>query len=372
MINNDAYCSMIHAGLHIDLKQLTPYAGQCCLRGIQVPITNDTDFWNNLDFKTVRQQNAKGVWQIGCNNCQKLEQAGENSMRTGMNSGLKVYGQTDLTGPARIDLMFDISCNLACRTCGPHSSTFWIKQLNQPVTPTRSRQDAIAVLSKFDLSNLRQLVFCGGETLLGQEYWAVADWLADNVPNAKNQLTICFQTNGTQPILSKNYKTIEKVHLVKMHISIDGIKDKFEYLRWPANWNQTTDNILSMRELLPGNVMFVIEETISIFNMLYQMDVTQWVQENFATNREGDIVNHTKHLAFGRYGLDKLSQEYIEIMQQTPYKHLIPSNWVEDPHKIAEMIKEINRFDQQRNQNFIEVFPEMAECYRRYIDNVIL
>jgi sulfatase maturation enzyme AslB (radical SAM superfamily) len=109
--------------------------------------------------------------------------------------------------------MFDISCNLACRTCGPTSSTYWLKQLNQPVDVPKSSQDVIQAMSKLDLSNLQQVVFCGGETLLGQAYWSVAEWLADNVPNADKQLTMCFQTNGTQSILPQNYEIIKKYKL---------------------------------------------------------------------------------------------------------------------------------------------------------------
>jgi hypothetical protein len=100
---------------------------------------------------------------------------------------------------------------------------------------------------------------------------------------------LCFQTNGTQPIHPKNFETIEKFHLVKLHISLDGVGNRFEYLRWPANWRQVTDNILDLRKTLPGNVMFVIEETVSIFNLLYINELESWVKQNFTTNREGDV-----------------------------------------------------------------------------------
>lgn len=365
MTNN--YCSMIHGGLSLTFKGETPSACHCCLRGDLFPVDVSDNFWNNQKFETLRKINLSGEWDSGCNDCQRLENSGEFSMRQGMNIGLNIQGQTDLSGPARIDLMFDISCNLACRTCGPHSSTFWIKQLGQTVKPSRSSQDVILALSKLDLTNLRQIVFCGGETLLGQAYWAVADWLADNVPNAKQQLTVCFQTNGTQTISTQNHEIIEKIHLVKLHISIDGTKERFEYLRWPGNWKKTTENILEIRENAPSNVMFVIEETISIFNALYLGEVEKWVQENFSSNKEGDIVNHTKHLAKGQYSLNNISQQYYDKMLMSFNKDLIPHNWQENSANVTKMLAEIQYFDQQRNQSFIKTFPEVAECYSRFI-----
>jgi sulfatase maturation enzyme AslB (radical SAM superfamily) len=289
-----------------------------------------------------------------------------------MNEGLQIAGQTELSGPVRIDLMFDISCNLACRSCSTANSTYWQKHLkehglwNNPVTSSRKKIDVIDALSKLDLSNLRQLVFCGGETLLGQEYWEVADWLGNNVPWAKKQLTLCFQTNGTQPIHPKNFEIIEKFHLVKLHISLDGVGDRFEYLRWPANWCQVTDNILDLRKTLPGNAMFVIEETVSIFNLLYINELESWVKQNFTTNREGDIVNHTRHLAHGNLNLQNMSQEYVELIKQTTHQALIPSDWKENSNSIKNMLAEIKKFDTLRNESFKKVFPELANLYAKF------
>jgi sulfatase maturation enzyme AslB (radical SAM superfamily) len=333
------------------------------------------EIWNSFEFTKIRDINSKNVWDTdqGCQNCKSLEAAGLLSMRNGMNHGLGVYGQTDLSGPARIDLKFDIGCNLACRSCGPNSSTFWQKHLiqhglkNTPVSSNKSAQHAITELEKYDLSNLKQLVFCGGETMLGNEYWKVASWLAHNIPNAKQQLTICFQTNGTQPLRLEHHDTIEKVHLVKMHVSLDGTSDRFNYLRWPADWNQVTDNILSIRQSAPGNVMFVVEETISIFNLAYLDELGGWVENNFVHNREGDAINHTRHLAQGTFNLSNLTQEYVDAVSNTNHKNLIPNNWIENPFAINLMIGEIKRFDNLRNESFENTFPEVAEYYSRFL-----
>jgi hypothetical protein len=371
------YCSLIHGGLNIDFKATSNNQASiqhCCLRPgkdlFTVELTHN--FWKNPKLEKLRETNKKNIWDPGCKNCEQLELSNNTSFRTGMNDGLQIFGQTDLSGPARIDLMFDISCNLACRSCGPHSSTYWQKHLkknklwNRSISVPRKQNQVIDGLSKLDLSNLRQLVFCGGETLLGQEYWDVANWLGDNVPNAKEHLTLCFQTNGTQSIHPRNFDIIEKFHLVKLHISLDGTQDRFEYLRWPASWNQVTDNILNLRETLPENVMFVVEETISIFNLLYLQELAQWVDNNFTTNREGDIVNHTRHLAMGSFNLQNMSQEYVDAIKQSPQKNLILPNWAENPVAIQKMLAEIKKFDDLRNESFEKVFPELVNLYDRF------
>jgi len=365
---------MIHGGLYINFlnKSAGILAGHCCLRSTVFPVNIDHNVWKNKEFAQLREINKQNIWDPGCSNCQRLESSNNTSFRTGMNEGLQIFGQTNLIGPSRIDLIFDISCNLACRSCGPGSSTYWRQHLkenklwNDTVSSPRNRSQVIDVLSKLDLSNLKQLVFCGGETLLGQEYWHVASWLADNVPNAKQQLTLCFQTNGTQPIHSRNFTIIEKFHLVKLHVSLDGVGNRFEYLRWPAQWNQVTDNILNLRETLPGNVMFVVEETVSIFNLLYQQELKTWIDNNFTQNREGDITNHTKHMANGIFSLQNMSAEYVEFIKKTEHQNLIPPNWKENPKAIQTMLAKIKQFDILRNESFEKVFSELTNFYARF------
>lgn len=363
---------MIHGGLELNFKGGQATAQHCCLRSDRFDIDTSTDFWNDSRFIPLRKINNQDAWAPGCENCQTIEALGQPSFRTGMNTGL-VGTHTDLSGPKRIDLMFDISCNIACRTCGTHSSTFWQKHLKQhgkwkrPITATQSHESVIASLEQLDLSNLQMLVFSGGETMLGNAYWEVAKWLADHVPNAKKQLTVCFQTNGTQSLNARNHELIDKFHLVKLHVSLDGTSERFEYLRWPASWNQVVDNLMQIRATAPSNLMFHIEETVSIFNLHYLNELETWVKNNFYANREGDLVNHNRHLARGKFSLANCTQEYIDAIQGQKYKNLIPKNWKENPSSIAAMMDSVRENDTFRSQSFAHTFPEVAKFYARYL-----
>ena len=371
-MSKNLYCSMIHTGLELSFKNSVPTAQHCCLRNSRFPIDITQNFWNDKNFNNLRITNQQNIWAPGCENCKQLESSGAESYRTGMNLGLGI-NKYQVSGPSRLDLMFDISCNLACRTCGTHSSTMWQKHLKEhnlydnKIFNPRDYSEAITALKQLDLSNLSMVVLSGGETLLGNANWAVVEWLADNVPNAKQQLTVCFQTNGTQPILQKNYDLIDRFRLVKLHISLDGIGEKFNYIRWPADWNQVVDNIMHIRDTAPSNVMFLVEETISIFNLYYQSELELWVKNNFATNREGDAVNHTQHFAHGIFGLKNCSQRYVDHIHATSKSNLIPAAWKENLLGVQEMLAEIQKFDQLRGESFEKTFPEVVEFYRRYL-----
>lgn len=369
---NPVHCPMIHGGLQLYLKQdrNTILANQCCLRDDLIEVTATEDIFNNPKLSALRTLNNTQQWDSGCANCQQLENIQLPSFRTGT---LAKFGeQTDYTGPVRLDLMFDRSCNLACRTCGPNASSFWQKHLKDngewsgSIDQLQRSDEVIGLLKNINLSQLEMIVFCGGETLMGNAYWEVADAIAGLIPNCKEQVTLCFQTNGTQSIDRANFKIIDKYKLVKLHISCDGIGSTFDYLRWPATFDQFFANILTIRNRVPNNVMFLVEQTISIFNFSTIHKLTDLVN-NFTANRDGDPVEITAHLANGIYSLESMTQEYYDAMLKTNYSGLLPKNFVENPERIRTMIAEIEKVDQWRNQNWLTTFPDLASYYSRYL-----
>ena len=368
------FCPMIHGGLNVNLKVDNDLGyNQCCLS--TTPLTfveQDTINWTGKNFNENRHTNNTNQWLTGCGQCETLEKVGIKSFRKAM---IEKFGiNTNLSGPQRIDLLFDRSCNLACRTCGPHSSTFWSKHLKENNLTTKEpvQTDSVdrinTIVKNLNLENLGMVQFCGGETLLGNNYWQAAKTIAELVPDAKNKIELGFQTNGTQTIDEKHYKTIEKFKLVKLLISIDGINDRFEYLRWPANWNQVVDNILNLKEKLPSNVMFFVQECTSCLNLFYFDEVSNWVKQNFNTNREGDPIDHSTQLAQNTYlNVNNITQEYVDAIKGTRLIEAISPNWQENPDRIKFFIKETEKFDQLRGQDWKKTFPEVAEFYRRYL-----
>ena len=372
-IIDDIYCPIIHGGLKLRFSNGKLLGNHCCLHyGNQKEFDNN-NIWEDKELKLVRKNNLNGIWDPSCWICKSNEISNIPSFRTGM---IEKFGiKTNLTGPLRLDLTISDNCNLACRTCGPHLSTFWQKFLKDNNIPILSDENIginnaskiIKILDNLNLSNLKMVVYSGGETLLGNEYWEVTKYLVDSVPNANKNLTIVFQTNGTMPIKEKYFEIIEKCHLVKLNISIDSIGDKFEYLRWPAKWDQLVNNIQNFKNFLPFNVMFSFVETISIFNLFYRDEMTQWINKNFSTNKFGDVVNQNSHLAGGIFSLKNLTYEYIDGLKNTQLTNLIPENFKESPEEIKSMIDTINKFDKIRGEDWTRTFPEVAEFYKRYL-----
>jgi MoaA/NifB/PqqE/SkfB family radical SAM enzyme len=374
-MSKNIYCPMIHGGLNIDLKANGELSyNQCCLSTTKLNVSTDTStIWNTQSLIDLREENNNNNWNPGCWECERLENVGARSFRQGM---IEKFGITqNLSGPQRIDLLFDRSCNLACRTCGSHSSTFWEKHLRDNNLPTGiyynktdNLETVFNTLKSLDLSNLEMVQFCGGETLLGNTYWKAAEIIAELVPNAKNKITLGFQTNCTQPIDEKYYKTIEKFQLVKFMLSIDSTHNRFEYFRWPANWNQVVDNIMNFREKLPVNVMFFVQEVTSCLNLFYYNEVPLWLEQNFSTNRLGDPVGYARQLVMHKnLDVNNITHEYVDAIKDNSIRGVLKTNWVENPTAIKKLIDELDQFDKIRNQNWKNTFPEIAGFYSRYL-----
>jgi hypothetical protein len=97
--------------------------------------------------------------------------------------------------------------------------------------------------------------------------------------------------------------------------------------------------------------------------LYYQHELEFWVKNNFATNREGDIIHHTRHFAHDIFGLRDFSQQYVDHIRQTNNCNLIPADWTENISNIQSMLKEIHKFDQLRGESFAKTFPEVAAFY---------
>lgn len=376
-MTKDIFCPMIHGGLNINLKSQdnSLQFNQCCLSTSTLTFPEDVDhLWQHQNLKEIRKINDENVWLKECWECERVENAGLKSFRQSMIEGLGT--EKHLSGPHRIDLLFDRSCNLACRTCGPHSSTYWIKHMKDaglPVNIETGVTDNIdrveKLLRSLDLTNLKQIQFCGGETLMGNTYWDTAKLISELIPDAHERILLGFQTNGTQPIAEKNYELIEKFKLVKLMISIDGTHDRFEYLRWPASWNQTVDNILTIRATAPSNMMFYVQECTSNLNLYYFNEVGDWIKNNFDTNRFGDKNDYSTQLAQHRYlDVNIITQEYFESLQGTQMEKFIKVDWREDPEKIRIFLEQTEKFDRLRSQDWKKTFPEVASFYSRYIN----
>lgn len=166
-----------------------------------------------------------------------------------------------------IDLHIDLGnyCNLACKMCGPHASSKIAVQYikwdmpgaNQYVGTdwTRDSDTWHRVLTELaGISNLRNVHFMGGETLITQRFEDFVDFM---LARGRTDLNFSFVTNGTvfNPALMDK---LLKFRRVGIEVSMETVTPHNAYQRQGTDTQAVMSNIDRYLDLCDGDRVTVI------------------------------------------------------------------------------------------------------------------
>ena len=117
------------------------------------------------------------------------------------------------------------------------------------------------ILSFIDIQQTKKILFLGGEPFLSDVDTRI-------LPLIKNPSVVSLQytTNGSIYPSQTHINLWSKFQTVLINFSLDGIGDRFDYIRYPLKWNQVEKNMIRMIEQLPGNVRFKSNHTVNCFH----------------------------------------------------------------------------------------------------------
>lgn len=361
------FCADIHNNLSITLTRQGVTVRPCCWFKDHTAIAAD-DPWNHSTLVSVRQNNKNNILDSkSCKQCIYMEQHGGSSRRTGINQYYN-SNDVDLSGPRGLEISIDYTCNIACVYCGPNLSTQWRNELgvDKKKFPIRLAQhDIIQLLDKIDLSNLDNIHFYGGDPFFTRTHEIILDYINKRV--GLDKIYVWYNSNGTLRVPTRILELWEKCKLIKVYFSIDDVGRRFEYMRYGAVWNEVEDNMLWFKEISPVNTMFTIQPTLNCLNLYYHQELLNWKTENFNYNRLGDFTDVTMHNVFGKFELnsmtDELMNKCLKNNSTSPWVVEFAKSFKHDPKLLLNTVNEIKVLDQRRNQNFSQIFPELAPYY---------
>ncbi len=360
----------------------------CCMyrpttkTNLQLGKDKISDHFNNKEIINLRKDLTNGIRHIGCTRCWQEEDAGRESKRIRDNKNYTGIEQ----GLLYLDMALGNQCNIKCRTCGPHSSSQWLKEAyetkynkfvtlevyNQEVKKySTSYEDDSNLWSDLEnyLDNIKILEFYGGEPLLNKKMWKILELCVEK--DIAKKIELRYATNGTlwpdQVELWKHFKHVD------LSFSIDGLENKFEYLRHMAKWKDFTRNFITATNF-SSNVKIHWCVTISNLNIYYLGDIIKEYYEKYAKKGVGLYLNLLHAPLHFNVGImpENIKKEISSILNQIPkeYSHA----WRQLPGIIEFMnngcttlsewdnfFTEIKTTDQYRNQDYSQVFPEFAK-----------
>lgn len=362
MIVPGHYCASLHAGLQVTLgRNQQILVSPCVLDPVVYPVTDHQVFDHPqlVKFRSSNQLNQK--LEGSCSQCEELACTGKRGRNRSSSNILYIKDQLlyNQLGPKIITFKLDYTCNLACVTCGPDLSTKWRGITKRKDLPVQAQDDLVRkTIRNIDLSQLETVHIFGGEPLLTVTHEIILEEL---LPWADN-ITVWYDTNATVYPSERTMELWSRFRLVRLKFSIDGTDSAFEYLRWPASWNQVADNILNMKESLPVNHMLSMRPAIGLLNAHIIKDIQQWTITYLSTNRLGDPTEFEYTPVYGIYNtsnmtpamLDELRQIYSE--NDPIFDILAPAN---SNSVLAKIKQNLNTLDQQRGTSWQQALPHL-------------
>jgi len=277
------------------------------------------DFWYSDYLKEIRAKLLDNKFHDICFKCKKLEEENivvnrhtynevyKNLINKKIKNALTFNIETgnNYHIPFFLDYRPSNLCNLKCRMCDPYNSSEIAKEVNKNFEDYNEifvnkhskdikkflykeiKKDNIVNLTL--LKNLKVIKLLGGEPVIQPEVLSI-------LPSLEKDVSLIFTTNAVN--LSENFiKNIKNIKNISFNISIDGIYESYEYIRYPARWDTTYNNIIKLVEMgYNVKIKFVIQ----LYNVFFIKEII-----NFC------IYNSNKYKL--KYFFSKVDQDYLSI-----------------------------------------------------------
>lgn len=401
LMHSDKFCMMpwIHMHAFPDGR-----AYPCCLADYWHPVgdlrkNTMEEVWNQGPYRELRTNMLTEKPSKQCTKCYEQEAAGFFSMRNDAN---KTYGhlidEINKTLPDGSlpnfklrywDVRFSNLCNFRCRSCGPIFSSNWYNdhiKLYDRKPDVLGREMAsveYAGRDKYDIReqmlphipHLEQVYFAGGEPLIMEEHYILLEKL---IELGKTDVRLIYNTNFSE-LRYKNKHVFEywkNFKNVSVGASLDASGARAELMRKGTDWNQTLDNRKRMMAEVP-HVDFYIGATVSSMNALHVLDFhREWVEMGLIRPKDFNV-----NICQGPewYRIDVFPEWFKKDVIEPAYqKHI---EWLEpqddlrratngfksainmmhnqnQEHLWEKFIKETNKLDLLRDEDFWATFPE--------------
>lgn len=326
----------------------------------------------NTEIKQNMLDNSPGH---GCQGCYQLEQGKKSfdivSDRIFYLKELKDTSLDTYTGNnfdlQKIDIRWSNSCNFGCVYCGPEYSSRWVAELK--LEKQEVPKERVEELKQFVFSNaykLKHVYLAGGEPLLMKENEELLKLLLEVNPDVNLRINTNLSKTGT-PV----FDLICQFKNVHWTISVESMKDEFEYIRYGGKWQDFLDNLEIIRNLdhkVSFNMLWIPLNYLSIFDCIEFLQAQGFHNNSFIVNaivnpKTFDIRNLPEKT------LDSLKSKLQDLISKSPgylledsYHNMLSflNNSFEKDQEL--MLKHIKRIDQLRNTKSKNIFPELYKC----------
>ena len=331
-----------------------------------------TEYARSAFLQEIKQDFLNDQWPGGCVRCKVEEQNNILSKRQlDHERWQEHYAQYDLNSDQWLTatIAFGNTCNLKCITCGSHSSSRWQEEYReiygQDFQHVKFYRNDFVDDFVSQAPGIIHLDIPGGEPFLSgvPEQKKLLKHYIDTGRAA--DITLHYVTNATIFPDQDWWQLWSHFREIDMQLSIDGIGDRYEYIRYPAVWTnteQTVHTYVQQEQSIP-NLRLSVSHTVSAYNIFYLDEFFTWCRGVGLPRPWLGRVHAPSHMQPEVWPNKQLIVD--QLMQSA---HDDVQNWarliknVDHSDQFNEFCRRLHQHDQYRGLDFARTFPEMASA----------
>lgn len=419
-IKEKSLCALPWLHMH-----LTPdhHIMPCCIanmehcRDISSTKENNLNDWINSDaMNALRLTMLAGEQPNNCKTCYMQEEVNMESFRK---TTLREYeefleeniastntdGSIDNFKMRYLDMRFSNLCNMKCRTCcSAYSSQWEIEDAKEGIKYNHYKNEVNTDTIFSDLMqqipNLKKAYFAGGEPLITEDHYVL---LEEMLRKGRKDIFLIYNTN----ISKLRYKDKDLMglwkqfeHKVEVYASLDHFGKKAECIRHGTKWDEVFENYKTLLHSDAANLNITTSVSLlnypsltDFFDYLIDQDLAPWSVKNNNGAWQLNPVYQPAELSFHTLPSDlknsiaEQHQEYskklenlakiskhghqaellISQLKQMADLAKTADNWEVNKDRFLDETKKIDR---RRGENFVDIFPELANLYNPHLENL--
>lgn len=322
-------------------------------------------------LRDLKRSIDRGEWHPACVICKQLEETTGESGRTARviepEIAREIDAHIDWFGLEHVVINWSNLCNITCTYCNPETSTAWQSVKRIPINHVKNEHEDLVELAKTHGSTIKGLTLGGGEPLLQKGLERFLNCLNPASTNVlvTTNLSTDLQTNAI-------YQILKQWPQVSWMISFDNAnRDKFEYVRHGASWQQFERNIEIMKQDKQKNV--IAHPAYSIYNALDLITLYEYCEHqdidlywcDLSHPWDLDIRRYPKHLRdLAIAEIDNVVARWGDTIRAIPtllrYRmHLVDNTYLVSPEYQADAVAFHRQSESELKQShkFIDLWP---------------
>ena len=269
-----------------------------------------SDMENSQWLRDTKEKFDQDTWPNECVRCQQTESISNSSIRLNAINFDSVQTRPDYL---IVGGVLDNICNSACLTCNEHLSTKIgsLKFKEYPIVDNINRFWALPQ------ERIVHLDINGGEPSASKNYKQVLANLPNNVKSIRVNTNCSLIISELEDLVARGIK-------VTVTVSLDGIEEVHDRVRWPIKWNKFYINLMKYKAMSLTELN--TWTTVSALNIGDFENILKFVSDNdlphsYALLAEPSVLNvkYTNSLTLpfqnvlpGKVAIDRNNQEELD------------------------------------------------------------